>query len=327
MRPNCWSSLRSASRVSARSRPSGARPLVARERRVDGRAAAHHVREDAVDDQVADDDAHRAAQERVDAAPVAARLHVPADGAQRRSPLEHHLEREQDEGASDVEPVGEERPIAGVGVLLRLHAADGQDDLLGLAGEEVAAARAAVDQEADAGNPIALDPRAVVGAEHAVSMPLSLSTQRNAGMSSLEPSRIPAWLAPVCEERSVSHPAAHACLRRPSGPCAAHSRPASPSGAREREPVDLEVDDPGHVGSGCAALAFGDALDDLQRVGVVVVRPEDHFEEDADSGDQERREQRPAEVVHHESVFQTHPTRASARRRWPPGRARSRARA
>ena len=43
------------------------------------------------------------------------------------------------------------------------------------------------------------------GAEHAVSMPLSLSTQRNAGMSSLEPSRIPAWLAPVCEERSVSH--------------------------------------------------------------------------------------------------------------------------
>ena len=24
-------------------------------------------------------------------------------------------------------------------------------------------------------------------------------------MSSLEPSRIPAWLAPVCDERSVSH--------------------------------------------------------------------------------------------------------------------------
>ena len=46
--------------------------VVARERRVDGRAAAHHVREDAVDDQVADDHAHRAAQERVDAAAVAA---------------------------------------------------------------------------------------------------------------------------------------------------------------------------------------------------------------------------------------------------------------
>ena len=36
-------------------------------------------------------------------------------------------------------------------------------------------------------------------------MPRSFSTQRKAGMSSFEPSRIPAWLAPVCEERSVSH--------------------------------------------------------------------------------------------------------------------------
>ena len=35
--------------------------------------------------------------------------------------------------------------------------------------------------------------------------PLPLSTQRNAGMSSFDPSRIPAWLAPVCEERSGSH--------------------------------------------------------------------------------------------------------------------------
>ncbi len=36
-------------------------------------------------------------------------------------------------------------------------------------------------------------------------MPVGLSTQRNAGMSSFLPSRIPAWLAPVCEDRSVSH--------------------------------------------------------------------------------------------------------------------------
>ena len=47
--------------------------VVAREGRVDGRAAAHHVREDAVDDQVADDHAHRAAHERVDAAAVTSR--------------------------------------------------------------------------------------------------------------------------------------------------------------------------------------------------------------------------------------------------------------
>ena len=37
--------------------------------------------------------------------------------------------------------------------------------------------------------------------------PFSFSTQRKAGMSSLEPSRIPAWLAPVWDERSVSHSA------------------------------------------------------------------------------------------------------------------------
>ena len=37
--------------------------------------------------------------------------------------------------------------------------------------------------------------------------PDSFSTQRNAGMSSFEPSRIPAWLAPVCDDRSVSHSA------------------------------------------------------------------------------------------------------------------------
>ena len=43
------------------------------------------------------------------------------------------------------------------------------------------------------------------GAEHVISRPVSFSTHLNAGMSSLEPSRIPAWLAPVCDERSVSH--------------------------------------------------------------------------------------------------------------------------
>ena len=59
--------------------------VVARERRIDGGAAAHHVREDAVDDQVADDHAHRAAQERVDGRrgdPAAARR----DGSRGATP-------------------------------------------------------------------------------------------------------------------------------------------------------------------------------------------------------------------------------------------------
>ena len=43
------------------------------------------------------------------------------------------------------------------------------------------------------------------GAEQVIIVAVSFSTQRKAEMSSFEPSRIPAWLAPVCEERSVSH--------------------------------------------------------------------------------------------------------------------------
>jgi hypothetical protein len=43
------------------------------------------------------------------------------------------------------------------------------------------------------------------GDEQTISRPVSFSTQRNAGMSSLEPRRMPAWLAPVWDERSVSH--------------------------------------------------------------------------------------------------------------------------
>ena len=45
------------------------------------------------------------------------------------------------------------------------------------------------------------------GAEQAISLPVSFSTHRNAGMFSFDPSRMPAWLAPVWEERSGSHSA------------------------------------------------------------------------------------------------------------------------
>ena len=154
------------------------------------------------------------------------------------------------------------------------------------------------------------------GVEHAVSLPLSLSTQRNAGMSSFEPSRIPAWLAPVCEERSVSHSVSR-CVpsREPAGHGGRVAVPHRPPEHRKREPVDLEVDDPGNLGSGRAALAAGDSLDDAQRVRVVVVRPEDDLEHDAHGCDHERRQQRPAEVVHRERVVEQHPRRTGARAR------------
>ena len=69
--------------------------VVARERRVDGRSPAHDVREHAGHDQVADEDAQRPPHQRVDAAPVAARLHVPTDRAEGRRPLEDDLPAEE----------------------------------------------------------------------------------------------------------------------------------------------------------------------------------------------------------------------------------------
>ena len=61
--------------------------VVAREGRVDGGTAAHHVGQHAVDDQVADDHAQRGAQERVEAAAVPAGDDVAAPLA--RSPPMH----------------------------------------------------------------------------------------------------------------------------------------------------------------------------------------------------------------------------------------------
>ena len=61
---------------------------------------------------------------------------------------------------------------------------------------------------------------------------------------------------------------------------------------------------PGTSVAVAATLAAGDPLDDAHGVRVVVVRAEDHLEEDAHGGDQQRRQQRPAEVVDHEGVLQ-----------------------
>jgi hypothetical protein len=111
--------------------------VVARERRIGRRAPPHHVGEDAEHDQVADDDAHRGAKEWVDPAPVTARLHVATGRPDRRRPLEQDLPDEEDQGAGDVEAIGEERAIPRVGPFLRLDPGHGQDHLVGLPREEV----------------------------------------------------------------------------------------------------------------------------------------------------------------------------------------------
>ena len=71
-------------------------------------------------------------------------------GAERRGPLEEDLPAEEHQHARDVEAVREEGAVAGVRLLLRAHPADREDHLVGLAREQVAAARAAVDEQADA---------------------------------------------------------------------------------------------------------------------------------------------------------------------------------
>jgi hypothetical protein len=68
-------------------------------------ASAHHVGQDAEDDEVADDHAHRAAHQRIDAATMAARAHVAAGRARGRRDLQHDLPQEEHERARDVEAV------------------------------------------------------------------------------------------------------------------------------------------------------------------------------------------------------------------------------
>ena len=135
--------------------------VVARERRVDGRAPFHHVREDAVDDQVAHDDAHRGAHERIGTAAVPARAHVAPALPRGGRDLENHFPEEEDERPRDVEAVGEESAVAGIGTLLGLELRDGEDQVVGLAGEKVAAARPTVCEQPDPGGMPAFDLGAV----------------------------------------------------------------------------------------------------------------------------------------------------------------------
>ena len=162
--------------------------------------------------------------------------------------------------ARHVEAVREERAVAGVRLLLLADPAHGQEHVVGVAREQVAAARAAVSRAGRRRRVPPLDLGAVVGVRADHQLPRSFSTQRKAGMFSFEPSRMPAWLAPVCEERSVSH-STRRCVSvgepaRHLGRVAVAHRPLE---HRLREPVDLEVEDPGDVGRPAVARPARDA--------------------------------------------------------------------
>ena len=153
-------------------------------------------------------------------------------------------QHEQHQRAGDVEAVGQERPVAGVRALLGLHPADGQDHLVGLAREQVAAARAAVGQQSDAGRQAALDLRAVGGgrARHQRAGLLLHPPERR---DVLVGSEQDPGLARAGLRRQVRLPLDEA-VAVPRDP-ARHRRSVAvahrPAQDRQREPVDLEEDD------------------------------------------------------------------------------------
>ena len=274
--------------------------VVARERRVDGGAAAHDVGEDTGDDQVADEDAERPAHQRVDPAAVASRLHVATDRPKRGRPFQDHLPAEEHERARGVVAVGEERAVAGVGLLLRLHPADGEDHVLRLAREEVAAAGATVDEQTDPGS----EPPFELGAvrrrragHHRRRLLLHPAKRRDVLVRAEQDPRLARTRLrgeirlPLHETVRLARPAGH--VRRVP---VAHR----PSQHRQREPVDLEVDDPGDVGRGDDPLPLRDPVRDPDRGRVV--RAEQHREHHAHRRHHQRREQRPAEVVDREDA-------------------------
>src|SRR6185503_11469100 len=83
-----------------------------------------------------------------DPAAMTPRAHVAARRARGGEHLERDLPQDQDDRARDVEPVREERAVAGIRALLRVRPADGEDAVYRLPGQQVAAARPAVDEQA-----------------------------------------------------------------------------------------------------------------------------------------------------------------------------------
>ena len=132
-----------------------------------------------------------------------------------------------------------------------------------------------------------------------MSLPVSFSTQRKAGMSWFEPSRMPAWLAPVCDERSVSHSTrrwlSSASQRAISG--ALPSRIARRSTGSDRPSISRKMM-PGTVGLGRLARRARATRWTTRRVYVSSsLVPTITSRTIADRRRHQRREQRPAEVV------------------------------
>ena len=188
--------------------------------------------------------------------------HVAPGRAQRRRPLEDQLPAEEHERPGDVEAVREERAIARIRPLLGAHPAHREDHLVGLAREQVAAARAAVTSR-----PIPLAwSRSIssqsAGPEHAIVLPgllLDPAERRDVLVrSEQDPGLARAGLR---GEVGLPLDRPDASRRRASG----HRRrvPVAhrPPQHGQRQPVDLEEEDPRNVGRGHASVPSRDPLD------------------------------------------------------------------
>src|SRR5262249_4524171 len=221
-----------------------------------------------------------------------------ADRPQRRRPLDHDLPEDEDERSRDVEAVGEKRAVAGVRALLRLHLADREDLVIGLSGEEVPATRSSVDEEALAAHMAPLD--------------LGAARRRRARHqpSGLLPDPPERWDVVVGAEQDPG--LARARLRRqirfpldepmcPLGHPASHLGSAAvahrPLEDGRGETVDLEEEEPWNLGALLLAGLPGDALDDAERVRVVVVQAEEDEERKVDRWRGAYCKQRPAEPI------------------------------
>ena len=85
-------------------------------------------------------------------------------------------------------------------------------------------------------------------------VPVALSTQRNAGMSTIEPWRMPHWLTPVCDDQPVSQPTRR-CVPSRSQRSSVGTSPErrARSSTTSASAVELHEHEPGHVGGRRAA--------------------------------------------------------------------------
>src|SRR3990172_5223859 len=137
---------------------------------------------------------------------------------------------------------------------------------------------------------------------------VAFSYQRKAGMRSLSPCRMPAWLADVCEGSITSQRPSR--IRRPPPPAPA-PHPPRPQPARDdrhatgthlvaqyrvAEAVDLDDHQAGLVGANDIRAAHGQLAHERGVVGLLLVEGDDGREERVDDGEDPRSPERSSDI-------------------------------